>query len=80
MRAVREARAAGIPIVGYTWWPLFDLISWTYLRGGKPLDKYLVPMGLWQLDPASLDRRPTPLVEAYADLIAAAAHDIGTCN
>jgi hypothetical protein len=37
-------------------------------------------MGLWQLDPASLDRRPTLLVEAYADLIATAAHDIGTCN
>jgi beta-glucosidase len=80
VRAVWEARAAGIPIVGYTWWPLFDLISWTYLRGGKPLDKYLVPMGLWRLDPANLDRRPTPLVEAYADLIAGAADYTGTRN
>jgi beta-glucosidase len=68
--AVRSAREAGIPVLGYTWWPLFDLISWTYARGRKPLADYLVPMGLWQLDPATLDRRPTPLVQTYAALVA----------
>ncbi|HZA30049.1 MAG TPA: family 1 glycosylhydrolase [Propionibacteriaceae bacterium] len=75
--AVREVRTAGIPVVGYTWWPLFDLISWTYARGRKPFGDYLAPMGLWQLDPTTLDRRPTPLVEAYAGLVADGARPVG---
>ena len=28
--AVRCLRAEGVPVVGYTWWPLFALVSWPY--------------------------------------------------
>jgi beta-glucosidase len=77
VEGVRRARAAGIPIIGYTWWPLFDLISWTYRQGRRPLEDYLVPMGLWKLDPKTLDRTPTPLVDAYRDLVAGGIEAVG---
>ncbi len=77
VEGVRRTRAAGIPLIGYTWWPLFDLISWTYRQGRRPLEDYLVPMGLWQLDPTTLDRNPTPLVEAYRDLVAGDIQAVG---
>ena len=77
VEGVRRPRAAGIPLVGYTWWPLFDLVSWTYRQGRRPLKDYLVPMGLWQVDPESLDRIPTPLVDAYRDLVAAGTEAVG---
>jgi beta-glucosidase len=77
VEGVRRTRAAGIPLVGYTWWPLFDLVSWTYRQGRRPLKDYLVPMGLWQVDPETLDRIPTPLVDAYRDLVATGTEAVG---
>jgi hypothetical protein len=62
--AVRKIQSAGIPMVGYTWWPLFGLIAWSYRQGHRPLEKYILQMGLWDLD-ANLNRIKTPLVESY---------------
>ncbi len=52
-------------MVGYVWWPLFSLIGWAYRQGDKDLREYLLNMGLWDLDPNTLDRIPTPLVEEF---------------
>lgn len=65
---VRRARERGIPVVGYTWWPLFALVSWPYRTGSRPVTDYLEQMGLWDLaaEPdGSLRRVETPLVERY---------------
>ena len=53
-----------IPIVGYTWWPLFGLIAWSYRQGHRPLEKYILQMGLWNLD-SNLNRIKTSLVDSY---------------
>ncbi len=67
--AVRRLRARGVPMVGYTWWPLFALVTWGYRQGEHPPEFYLKQMGLWDID-AGMERRRTPLVDqfrAYAD-------------
>ncbi|MER3406713.1 MAG: hypothetical protein C4289_17395, partial [Chloroflexota bacterium] len=46
---VCHLRQSGFPVIGYTWWPLFSLVTWTYLRGRYPLERYLAHMGLWDL-------------------------------
>jgi beta-glucosidase len=66
--AVARTRAKEIPLIGYTWWPLFALVTWAYRQGSRPPNDYLVQMGLWDLDPA-LNRVSTPLVEAYQDYV-----------
>jgi beta-glucosidase len=66
--AVRRVRQKGIPLVGYTWWPLFALVTWAYRQGHNPPAYYLKQMGLWDLD-ARLRRVPTPLVEEYRQLV-----------
>lgn len=68
VEGVRRLRERGIPLVGYTWWPMFDLVSWAYRQGNAPLSNYIVPMGLWELDRKTLDRLLTPLVAAYRTL------------
>jgi beta-glucosidase len=65
--AVRRLRERGIPLVGYTWWPLFALVTWGYRQGTHPPAYYLKQMGLWDLDP-KLNRIPTPLVPQYRAL------------
>ena len=69
---VRQAIDEGIPVIGYTWWPLFALVSWAYRIGTRPAAAYLQQMGLWDLDPAldgDLRRRRTPLVDRYRQYV-----------
>lgn len=80
--AVRAARAAGLPVIGYTWWPLFSMIAWAYRQGTLPLERYLLHLGLWDLDASTpgLPRRPTALVEAYQALVAGGENAVGRLN
>jgi beta-glucosidase len=65
-------RADGVPVVGYTWWPLFDMVDWRYREGTDPVEQYLLPSGLYELDGGdSLARRATRLVERFREHAAA---------
>jgi beta-glucosidase len=74
--AVRRVRERGIPLVGYTWWPLFALVTWGYRQGVHPPEYYLKQMGLWDLSPA-LDRVRTPLVEEFQSLVSGGCAAVG---
>lgn len=70
--AVRRLREDGVPVVGYTWWPMFSLVGWAYRQSDRPATQYLHDLGLWNLDPApdaDLRRVPTDLVDRYRELI-----------
>ena len=72
---LRRLRADGLPVVGYTWWPLFALVDWRYRETTDPVDRWLVPMGLYDLerDGAGVLRRvPTALVAEFRRLALAA--------
>ena len=77
--ATARVRARGVPLVGYTWWPLFALITWGYREGNRAPHEYLKQMGLWDLRPGpdGLARVPTELVERYRDLVAGGATAVG---
>lgn len=74
--AAKRLRERGVPLVGYTWWPLFALVTWAYRQGAHPPEYYLKQMGLWDLDGA-LERIPTPLVDQFKALTAAGAASVG---
>ncbi len=65
--AVGRLRGRGVPLVGYTWWPLFALVTWAYRQGTRPPEFYLKQMGLWDLD-GDLRRVRTPLVDQFRAL------------
>jgi beta-glucosidase/6-phospho-beta-glucosidase/beta-galactosidase len=65
--AVADLRREGVPLVGYTWWPMFALVTWAYRQGRRPTAAYLAQMGLWDLD-HHLERIATPLVDDYRNL------------
>ena len=68
VEAVGEVRRDGVPVIGYTWWPLFSLVIWAYRGGRKPVASYLSHMGLWDLreEDAVLRRVRTPVADAFA--------------
>jgi beta-glucosidase/6-phospho-beta-glucosidase/beta-galactosidase len=80
VEATRALRQGGVPVFGYTWWPLFALVAWAYRQGRRPPAAYLAQMGLWDIDPdpaAALARVRTPLVDAYRDLVAGGSGSVG---
>jgi beta-glucosidase/6-phospho-beta-glucosidase/beta-galactosidase len=77
--ATARVREANIPLVGYTWWPLYALVTWNYREGRKAPDAFLRQMGLWDLRPGGegLDRVRTCLVERYRALAGRGAAAVG---
>jgi beta-glucosidase len=78
--AVAVLRREGIPMIGYTWWPMFALVTWAYRQGTHLPAYYLKQMGLWDLRPMAdedLERVATPLVERYQTLVARDWRDVG---
>jgi beta-glucosidase len=66
--AVRALRREGMPLVGYTWFPMFSLYRWDCRLSTRPLDGYLMHLGLYELERDAdrlLRRTATPLVERY---------------
>ena len=77
--ATARVRARGVPLVGYTWWPLFALLTWGYREGRKPPADYLKQMGLWDLRASEhgLQRERTPLVDRFRELVRGGAAEVG---
>jgi beta-glucosidase/6-phospho-beta-glucosidase/beta-galactosidase len=73
LESVRTLRSEGIPVCGYTWFPLFTMVDWAYRKGRGPLNDYLIHLGLYDstFDAGNILRRHrTPLVEHYQQHIA----------
>ncbi|UFU05900.1 family 1 glycosylhydrolase [Ruania halotolerans] len=69
---VHRLRADGVPVVGYTWWPLFDMYEWTYRHADTPRETSLLTMGLWDLveSDQGLLRRRNRVADAFQRLAA----------
>jgi beta-glucosidase/6-phospho-beta-glucosidase/beta-galactosidase len=69
--AIRQLRARGVPVLGYTWFPLFTMYDWRYRTGSKPLESYRIELGLYKLRSGGAGPRwePTPLVEQFRSYV-----------
>lgn len=65
LASVRELRAHGVPVIGYTWFPMFTMIDWKYRFGRGDVEQYRIELGLYRLSGAILGPRwePTALVD-----------------
>jgi beta-glucosidase/6-phospho-beta-glucosidase/beta-galactosidase len=64
---VENLRAAGTNVIGYTWWPLFDMYEWTWRHSTNPRANHRLTMGLYDLEETStgLARIPNPVADRY---------------
>lgn len=66
LAAIKDLRLKGVPVIGYTWFPIFTMIDWQYRFGREPLEKYRLELGLYRLggegEPRWLE---TPLVQSF---------------
>jgi hypothetical protein len=52
LAAVRQMRERGVPVIGYTWFPMFTMIDWKYRFGKAPAEKYRIELGMYRLNDA----------------------------
>lgn len=76
-QAIKSLRSRGIPILGYTWFPMFTMIDWRYRFGRAPLDKYRMELGLFTLGEGVPRWTRTPLVEQFRSYVANPGDAIG---
>ncbi|MDX6230655.1 MAG: beta-glucosidase [Frankiales bacterium] len=68
VECVEALRSEGVPVIGYTWWSLFDMYDWGYRHGDAPLETYRLTMGLWDLIPdhaGVLQRRRNTVADRF---------------
>jgi beta-glucosidase/6-phospho-beta-glucosidase/beta-galactosidase len=80
--AVKKLRAGGVPVIGYTWFPLFTMVDWRYRLGRRAMDHYYIDLGLYKLDDVSSGRRwkPTMLVDQLKEYIRDPLASVGPIN
>jgi len=64
---IKDLRERGVPVLGYTWFPLFTMIDWRYRTGRRARNDYLIELGLYHGKAGADDRVeyiPTDLVDA----------------
>lgn len=72
--AVTRLRAEGVPVYGYTWWPLVDFVDWSYVSSGEPVEEFLVR----ERDADGNPRlRPVPALGGTSDDVAAFLRPMG---
>jgi len=79
---IKDLRHEGVPVIGYTWFPLFTMVDWRYRFGTDPLENYYLELGLYKLNrerakPRWLETHLVQKIKQYVSDPAAAVGDIG---
>jgi beta-glucosidase/6-phospho-beta-glucosidase/beta-galactosidase len=76
--AIKALRGQGVPVLGYTWFPLFTMIDWSYRFARGPVEQYRLELGLYRLGRNGEPRwTATPLVEQFRACMAEPEAAIG---
>jgi beta-glucosidase len=69
--AIKNLRQKGVPVIGYTWFPLFTMIDWRYRFGRGPVDQYRLELGIYRLNDKNGTGRwaVTPLVDQLRNFV-----------
>jgi beta-glucosidase len=77
--AIKALRGQGVPVLGYTWFPIFTMIDWSYRLARGPVEQYRLELGLYKLGREGEPRwTATPLVEQFRAYVAGPEAAIGT--
>jgi beta-glucosidase/6-phospho-beta-glucosidase/beta-galactosidase len=76
---IRDLRSHGVPVVGYTWFPLFTMIDWRYRFSQEPLENFYLELGLYKLNRDSKGPRwlETPIVNQFNSFVASSKKSVG---
>ncbi len=67
---IKSLREEGVPVIGYTWFPLFTMVDWRYRFATEPVEDFYLELGLYHLNrqggqPRWLESPLVPKMRAY---------------
>ena len=76
---IKDLRESGVPVIGYTWFPMFTMIDWRYRFGQDPLENYFLELGLYRINRDAPEPRwlETPLVERFKTMVQESKRFVG---
>lgn len=79
LAAVKALRERGVPVLGYTWFPMLTMIDWRYRRGRAPLERYHLNLGFYRLREKEPGSRwgATPLIDRWRHYVRNPAAAVG---
>ena len=79
---IKGLRESGVPVIGYTWFPLFTMIDWRYRFAAGPLEDYYLELGLYHLNRDASKPRwlPSTLVKTMKEYAANSASVVGNLS
>ncbi len=77
--SIKKLREDGVPVVGYTWFPLFTMVDWRYRFSTGPVEDFYLELGLFRLNreiggPRWLD---TSLVAEFSKYVQSSTKFVG---
>ncbi len=80
--SIKTLRAEGVPVIGYTWFPLFTMVDWRYRFAREPVEDFYLELGLYQLNREA--KRPrwigTSLVDQFRKYVSSPRSAVGDLN
>ena len=79
---IKNLRGKGVPVIGYTWFPLYTMIDWRYRFSDEPLENFYLELGLYRLNREKNGKRwlETPIVSQMKNLIQNSQQSVGEFN
>ncbi len=78
LATIKQLRSESVPVLGYTWFPLFTMVDWRYRYRPGPVADYYLDLGLYKLGANGGSRwQATPLVEQFRRHVADPASSVG---
>ena len=77
LAGIKSLRARGVPVYGYTWFPMHTMIDWRYRFGTEPPENYRIELGLFKLSNGERRWEPTSLVSEFRSYVDSPAESIG---
>ncbi|HEY0458045.1 MAG TPA: family 1 glycosylhydrolase [Pyrinomonadaceae bacterium] len=76
---IKNLRGSGVPVIGYTWFPLFTMIDWRYRFSQEPLENFYLELGAYSLNREQGAKRwlETPVVAQMKNYIQNSAARVG---
>ena len=65
--ACMEVRKDGIPLLGYTWFPLFTMVDWKYRMEPGTVEDYFVNFGMIEVENGTFNRKWTPVADRFLE-------------
>jgi beta-glucosidase/6-phospho-beta-glucosidase/beta-galactosidase len=79
--AIKNLRSKGVPVIGYTWFPLITMIDWRYRFGRRPVEQYRLELGVFRMGDEGQGRWiATPLKEQFLNYVNHPLEAVGAFN